>query len=90
MEYRPQNIQVTPGDQPSAPATPNVIVVEQAPEEEPKNLSIESLYKERIQEVLTKYPRNRKAASEELGISERTLYRKIKEYGIDLKKKKNK
>lgn len=86
----PQNIQVTPGDQPSAPATPNVIVVEQAPEEEPKNLSIESLYKERIQEVLTKYPRNRKAASEELGISERTLYRKIKEYGIDLKKKKNK
>lgn len=86
----PQNIQVTPGDQPSAPATPNVIVVEQTPEEEPKNLSIESLYKERIQEVLTKYPRNRKAASEELGISERTLYRKIKEYGIDLKKKKNK
>ena len=44
--------------------------------------------KERIMEVLRKYPRNRKAASEELGISERTLYRKIKEYGIDLKKKK--
>ena len=47
-----------------------------------------SLYDSVPMEVLKKYPRNRKAASEELGISERTLYRKINEYGIDLKKKK--
>ena len=81
-----QNIQVSPETQPSA--RNNVIVVEQTNTEDPADLSIEAMYKERIMEVLRKYPRNRKAASEELGISERTLYRKIKEYGIDLKKKK--
>ena len=83
-----QNIQVTPASQAPVHAAPDVIVVEQTPEEESKDLSIESLYKERIMEVLRKYPRNRKAASDELGISERTLYRKIKEYGIELKKKR--
>ena len=59
-------------------------------DEEPRkdNLSISSLYEERIREVLKKYPRNRKAAAEELGISERTLYRKIKDYGINVRKKK--
>ena len=83
-----QNIQVEPDNpSPSNPA-PKVIVVEQTPEEDPKDLSIESMYKERIIEVLKKYPRNRKAAAKELGISERTLYRKIGEYGIDTKKKK--
>ena len=81
-----QNIQVTPETQPAA--RNNVIVVEQTNAEDAADLSIEAMYKERIMEVLRKYPRNRKAASEELGISERTLYRKIKEYGIDLKKKK--
>ena len=84
----PQNIQVEPDNPSPSNSAPKVIVVEQTPEEEPKDLSIESMYKERIIEVLKKYPRNRKAAAEELGISERTLYRKIKEYGIDLKKKK--
>ena len=83
-----QNIHVEPDGQPSPHTTPKVIVVEQTPEEEAKDYSIDSMYKERIMEVLKKYPRNRKAASEELGISERTLYRKINEYGIDLKKKK--
>ena len=81
-----QNIQVTPA---SSDPAPNVIVVEQTPEEEnPKDLSIDSMYKDRILEALRKYPRNRNAASKELGISERTLYRKIKEYGIELKKKR--
>ena len=83
-----QNIHVEPDGQPSPHTTPKVIVVEQTTEEETKDYSIDSMYKERIMEVLKKYPRNRKAASEELGISERTLYRKINEYGIDLKKKK--
>ena len=41
-----------------------------------------------IREVLKKYPRNRKAAAHELDISERTLYRKIKEYGIINERKK--
>lgn len=39
---------------------------------------------ELINKALEKYHGKRKLAAEELGISERTLYRKIKEYGIDL------
>ena len=59
------------------------------PTQEQKDLSISSMYEERIKDVLKKFPRNRKAAAEELGISERTLYRKIKEYGIEMKKKRS-
>jgi len=38
---------------------------------------------EMINKALEKYKGKRKLAAKELGISERTLYRKIKEYGID-------
>ena len=61
-----------------------VIVV--SPEGESKSeqedLSINSVYKQKILSALRKYPRNRKAAAKELGISERTLYRKIKDFDI--------
>lgn len=83
-----QNIQVAPDTHATTRPADNVIVVEQSPLEDEEDLSISSMYKERIKEVLRKYPRNRKAAADELGISERTLYRKIKDYGIELKKKK--
>jgi len=36
-----------------------------------------------IKKALDKYHGKRKNAAKELGISERTLYRKIKEYNID-------
>ncbi len=36
-----------------------------------------------IKSVLEKHKGNRRAASEELGISERTMYRKLKEYNLD-------
>ena len=36
-----------------------------------------------IKKALERHNGKRKAAAQELGISERTLYRKIKEYGID-------
>lgn len=39
--------------------------------------------KQKIAEVLRRQNGRRKAAAEELGISERTLYRKIREYGLD-------
>jgi transcriptional regulator of acetoin/glycerol metabolism len=39
--------------------------------------------KDMILKALKKYNGRRREASEELGISERTLYRKIKQYGID-------
>jgi DNA-binding NtrC family response regulator len=53
-------------------------------EVEEESLSIEGREKELIIKALEKYRGRRKNASKELGISERTLYRKIKEYGINL------
>lgn len=48
-----------------------------------ENLSIEAKEKELIAKALKKYTHNRKQAAECLGISERTLYRKIKQYDLD-------
>ncbi len=47
-----------------------------------ESLSLEDREKELIQKALEKHRGKRKYAAEELGISERTLYRKIKEYNI--------
>ena len=47
-----------------------------------ESLSIEEKEKELIQKALEKHRGRRKNAAQELGISERTLYRKIKEYGL--------
>ena len=51
-------------------------------EEVEESLSLEDQEKELIQRALDKHKGRRKQASDELGISERTLYRKIKEYNI--------
>ncbi len=45
-------------------------------------LSIEEMEKDMIRKALKKFNNRRKDAADELGISERTLYRKIKEYNI--------
>lgn len=49
-----------------------------------ESLSLVDKEIELINKALEKYAGKRKLAAEELGISERTLYRKIKEYGIEL------
>ena len=84
------NIQVAaqPVDQ-----TPDDAVFTETVEPEPvaesiDNHSLQAMEEKMIREVLNKYPRNRKAAAKELKISERTLYRKIKEYGIQNERKK--
>jgi DNA-binding NtrC family response regulator len=50
---------------------------------EEESLSLADKEKEMITKALKKYSGKRKKAADELGISERTLYRKIKEYSID-------
>ena len=52
---------------------------EQEYEEQSETTSIRSANQELIEKVLRKHGGNRKAAAEELGISERTLYRKLKQ-----------
>ena len=53
-----------------------------AMEEVEENLSLEEMEKDLIRKALKKHRNRRKDAAEELGISERTLYRKIKLYEI--------
>ena len=47
-----------------------------------ESLSLADKEKDMIAKALTKYKGKRKYAAKELGISERTLYRKINEYSI--------
>jgi transcriptional regulator with PAS, ATPase and Fis domain len=48
-----------------------------------ESLSLSDKEVELINKALEKHNHKRKLAAKELGISERTLYRKIKEYGIE-------
>lgn len=52
-------------------------------EEVEETLSLEETEKELIKKALHKHNHKRKYAAQDLGISERTLYRKIKEYKIN-------
>lgn len=50
---------------------------------EPRNLNLEEIERMTIEKALERNKGNRKNAAAELGISDRTLYRKIKQYGLD-------
>lgn len=52
-------------------------------QEQDQLLSLHDLEKEMIKKALHKYQGKRKIAAQKLGISERTLYRKIKEYELE-------
>jgi len=58
-------------------------VIEDTEEVIEESLSLTDREKELIKKALDKNNGKRKMAAAELGISERTLYRKIKEYGLD-------
>jgi transcriptional regulator with PAS, ATPase and Fis domain len=64
--------------QPSMPEPGAEDPEEQSIEESETNLSLEASNLDLIAKVLKKHGGNRKEAAEELGISERTLYRKLK------------
>ena len=46
-------------------------------------LSLQDIEVDMIKKALAKHQGRRKAAAKELGISERTLYRKINEFNLD-------
>jgi DNA-binding NtrC family response regulator len=64
--------------QPSIPESDSEDPEEQMLDEVEENLSLEASNLDLISKVLKKHGGNRKEAAEELGISERTLYRKLK------------
>ncbi|MGX5816986.1 sigma-54 interaction domain-containing protein [Chitinophaga lutea] len=79
---------------PETPATPSIIAAPSQPyiiqdgkidhhEEVEETLSIADKEKELIEKALKKHKGKRKDAALDLGISERTLYRKLKEYNIN-------
>lgn len=84
LPWRPANDPINTGN-----STP-VIVQKEAPadvyhaveEEADDNYSVESMEKKLIKLALKKHRNRRSKAAEELGMSERTLYRKIKQYDI--------
>lgn len=53
--------------------------------EEPECLNLNDLGRQMLEKALEKNGGNRKKAAQELGISDRTLYRRIKQYGLDSK-----
>lgn len=57
--------------------------IEEAEEYVEESLSLQDAEKEMIRKALSKHHGRRKAAAEDLNISERTLYRKIKEYNLE-------
>jgi DNA-binding NtrC family response regulator len=58
---------------------------EEQPQILDESLSINNASKELIIKALERSGGNRKLAAAELGISERTLYRKIEKFGLDTK-----
>ncbi len=84
--YQNDNIELVTEKKPSQPIQidnfnkEDILDTEEFVEE---SLSLEDKEIELIQKALEKHNGKRKLAAQELGISERTLYRKIKEYNID-------
>ena len=70
------------------PATPlsssvNDDDIQDTEESVEESLALDDVEKDMIRKALEKHHGKRKSAAQDLNISERTLYRKIKEYGLD-------
>jgi transcriptional regulator with PAS, ATPase and Fis domain len=81
--FRQQAANVMPVNNQVVPGTYNDSYDLQEAENVPESLSIEDKEIELIKKALNKYNGRRKKAAQELGISERTLYRKIKQYDLE-------
>ena len=75
-----------PSITPIQPISPNLEDAEAEeyvePEKEPESLNLNELGKQMLQKALDRNNGNRKKAAQELGISDRTLYRRLKQYGL--------
>ena len=69
--------------QPLSPTLEDAVAEEYVePEKEPESLNLNVLGKQMLEKALDRYNGNRKKAAQELGISDRTLYRRLKQYGL--------
>ena len=53
------------------------------PEKEPESLNLNAISKQMLEKALERNHGNRRKAAQELGISDRTLYRRLKQYGME-------
>jgi DNA-binding NtrC family response regulator len=58
-------------------------VAEEYIEPELESLNLNDMGKQMLEKALERNHGNRKKAAQELGISDRTLYRRLKQYGLD-------
>ncbi len=80
-----ENVAGVPDKQgPELPHRHNKNNIQDTEEVVEESLSLAGKEVEMIRKALDKYNGKRKMAAQELGISERTLYRKIKEYGLEM------
>ncbi len=81
-----KKFETLPADDVPGYESPDITSIGQEPEyrvlEEEESLSLQDKEKEMIKKALEKHGGKRKYAAKELGISERTLYRKINEYQL--------
>jgi transcriptional regulator with PAS, ATPase and Fis domain len=54
------------------------------PEKEPESLNLSDMGRQMLEKALERNNGNRKKAAQELGISDRTLYRRLKQFGLAL------
>ena len=80
-----QQIPTVFGDGNNPGITPPAGIQDAVAEEiqEPETLNLENLGRQMIEKALERNGGNRKKAAQELGISDRTLYRRIKQYGLE-------
>lgn len=77
---------VSPRKSPLATYTPSAEDAEaEEIETEPESLNLNDLGRQMVEKALERNDGSRKKAAQELGISDRTLYRRIKQYGLDKK-----
>lgn len=80
------NVPVVASKAPLASETANEEAVEEADAEEisePSSLNLSDIGRQMVEKALIRNNGNRKKAAQELGISDRTLYRRIKQYGLE-------
>ena len=79
------NLPATSDKQPISPAATIEQVEDAVAEEisEPETLNLNDIGRQLVEKALERNNGNRKKAALELGISDRTLYRRIRQYGLD-------
>ena len=74
---------LTPNPSPLASVEDAIAEEYVEPEREPENLNLNDVSKQMLEKALERNHGNRRKAAQELGISDRTLYRRLKQYGLD-------